>query len=124
MNKKHVPGPWHVHWPGDDGFPEVMDPRVWPATFLVEFGETGEDYGGFMVCGWNGSPRERDGKLETYEPTVCAALIAAAPELLRSLEIAADWLADKGVPADHVEMIRIRAAIAKVEMESESSPSE
>ena len=34
-----------------------------------------------------------------------AALIAAAPELLRALVVACDWLADKGVPADKVHFI-------------------
>ncbi len=41
-----------------------------------------------------------------------ARLIAAAPELLKRLVVAQDWLADKGVPADHVEMVRIRATIS------------
>jgi len=34
-------------------------------------------------------------------------------ELLARLEVAIDWLADKGVPADHAEAKRIHAAIAK-----------
>ena len=42
-----------------------------------------------------------------------AYLIAAAPSLLRALIVASDWLADNGVPADHVEMVRIREALAK-----------
>lgn len=33
-------------------------------------------------------------------------------ELVSRLEVANDWLADKGVPANHVEMKRIREAIA------------
>lgn len=33
-------------------------------------------------------------------------------ELVARLEVANDWLADKGVPAEHVEMKRIRETIA------------
>lgn len=48
----------------------------------------------------------------------CVNPIAAAPDLLKALVVAADWLADKGVPADHVEMVRIRVAIAAAEKET------
>ena len=36
----------------------------------------------------------------------------AHDELLARLTVAADWLADKGVSADHIEMVRIRDAIS------------
>lgn len=34
-------------------------------------------------------------------------------ELLKRLIVANDWLADKGIPAEHIEMVRIREAIAQ-----------
>ncbi len=40
------------------------------------------------------------------------ALKTQRDALLSRLVVARDWLADKGVPADHVEMVRIQAAIA------------
>ena len=42
-------------------------------------------------------------------------LLAAAPDLLKALIVAQDWLGDKGVPVDHIEMKRIMAAIEKAE---------
>lgn len=42
-----------------------------------------------------------------------AHMISAAPNMFRCLLVACDWLADKGVPADHIEMVRIREALAK-----------
>lgn len=42
-------------------------------------------------------------------------LIASNTELLRCLIVACDWLADKGVPSEHIEMRRIHAAIANAE---------
>ncbi len=40
-------------------------------------------------------------------------LISTAPDLLRACIVAMDWLADKGMDPDHIEMRRIRTAIAK-----------
>tara|TARA_Y100000310_G_scaffold37956_1_gene35577 strand:+ start:177 stop:608 length:432 start_codon:yes stop_codon:yes gene_type:complete len=74
-------GPWHIHWPGSDGWPKYDYPDF-PAEFLVEFGTDTEDYGGFMVVGYNGYPRKVDG-YQTYEPKRVANLLEAAPETAR-----------------------------------------
>lgn len=63
---------------------------------------------------------DRESAARSYGQEVdgIAAIIdeeTAAPELLERLIIALEWLADEGVPADHPEAVKIRAAIAKAE---------
>ena len=119
-------GPWHIHWPGSDGWPKYDYPDF-PAEFLVEFGTDTEDYGGFMVVGYNGCPRKVDG-YQTYEPKRVANLLEAAPEtarqrdellaacraaVRRELEVVGD--ADSPFLVDDVYVAQLRAAIAKAE---------
>jgi|GEM_PF-3969595 len=47
----------------------------------------------------------------------CRKRIELFPDLLKSCIVAVDWLSDKGVSPDHVELKRIRAAISKAEGE-------
>lgn len=82
MTAKHTPGPWHIHWPEDQGFPSDY-PKRWPANFLVEFGKEGQDYGGFMVAGISGGPED---ELRNYTAKEVANLIEAAPQLLEALK--------------------------------------
>jgi len=88
----HTPGPW------------VYEPYESDAYRVKS-----EDYGGIALL--HDPIRHDQGLMDEVEAD--ARLIAAAPDLLERLIVATDWLADKGVPFDHVEMMRIRAAIAK-----------
>jgi len=113
-------GPCHIHWPGDDGFPDQAGDRLsswpvgWEPAFLVEFGREGTDYGGYMVCGFRGYNDHG----HTVETT--ARLHAAAPDLLAACKEAVDYYRrlpphpDRGhdVVAD---LALLEAAIAKAE---------
>ena len=82
----HTPGPWFVGKSARNG----------ARVFATQFGTDGVVAAGI-------------------ENRANARLIAAAPDLLRSCIVAIDWLSDKGVPADHVEMRRLRDAVAMTE---------
>lgn len=110
---KHTPGPCHIHWPGDDGWPTNVTLEKWPPEFLIEFGKENEDYGGCMVIGWNGYWREKDGIKQTYQPEVWADLIAAAPDLLAACKAMLDPNAN--VFDDSPLWDVVRAAILKAE---------
>lgn len=102
---KHTPGPWsysdthgYGDWEGEKEYGvEVIENVVFKSSTGITV---------LLACDCcNGITCSRAN----------ARLIAAAPELLRACITAMDWLADKGVPHDHVEVKRILAAIAKAE---------
>lgn len=113
----HTPGPCHIHWPGDDGFPKPSLPYGWEANCCVEFGKAGEDFGGFLVCGFRGSCRERDEQVQTYHLHQWANLIAAAPDLLAACERARKYceaMEQEGpFPFNRTPLQFILAALAK-----------
>lgn len=86
---KHTVGPWHLHYPGEDGFPlESGFPEGWEPNFLIEYGVEGTDWGGCMVCGHRG----HDDGYNSYQLDDIAALIEHAPRLLRACRAALSHL--------------------------------
>jgi len=73
---------------------------------------------GPQICTQGGAPIARVKSIGLRNKINDARLIEAAPDLLRELQHAFEWLEDLGASPDHPQMIRFRQVLANATGES------